>query len=215
MTDLITPANFEFFARYLLAGYIITAVRSRYAVGERPRLGDWLFEAVVLSLLNQFVFFLLLHAAALFLPVASFDARVLFFAEVLALPLALGWLAGINLAKGWNQAVLRRLSMPVQAPIRRAYDHAFADDAAGRFVILSFQDGTKVYGYFGERSLAANDGERSDIFLERLYDVSDDGQWYEKLPHRSGLMMLDGLRSIEFMLPEEGRDAPNRTDASD
>jgi hypothetical protein len=165
--------------------------------------------------LNQFVFFLLLHAAALFLPVASFDARVLFFAEVLALPLALGWLAGINLAKGWNQAVLRRLSMPVQAPIRRAYDHAFADDAAGRFVILSFQDGTKVYGYFGERSLAANDGERSDIFLERLYDVSDDGQWYEKLPHRSGLMMLDGLRSIEFMLPEEGRDAPNRTDASD
>lgn len=210
MADLISPANFEFFSRYLLAGYIIMAIRSRYAVGERPRLGDSIFEAVVLSLINQFVFHLLFSITEHFLPVSSLGQRTLFFSEVLALPVVLGTLIGINLSKGWNRAVLRRLSMPVQAPIRRAYDHAFSENATPRYIIVTYADGTTVQGYYGERSLAANDATRSDIYLERLYDVSEDGQWYEKLPQRGCLLTLDGLRSIEFLISEETEDAQVR-----
>lgn len=67
------------------------------------------------------------------------------------------------------------------------------------FVIVSYEDGTTVRGYFGERSLAATDSERSDIFLERLYLEGEGGQWTEVEPGRSGLLNLKGVRSIEFL----------------
>lgn len=215
MVDLISPANFDFFARFLLAGYLIMSIRSRFAVGERPRLSEAIFEVVALSLLNQLVFQGVYSLATLAFPVASLPVRALFFIEVLGFPVVLGWLVGVNLSKGWNRAILRRLSMPAQTPIRRAYDHAFGENATPRYLILTYADGTTVRGYYGERSLAANDATRSDIYLERLYDVSDDGQWYEKLPQRGGLLTQDGLRSIEFLIPEETDDDPIRSDAAD
>lgn len=215
MGSLITPDNFEFFARYLLAGFIIMSVRARYAVGERAKVGEALVDAVILSLLNQLIFQFISWLASQIVPIADVPEQALFYIEVLVLPILLGFLIGLNLSKGWNRALLRRLSMPVQSPARRAYDHAFSENALPSYVILTYEDGTKVHGYYGEGSLAANDATRSDIYLERLYDVRDDGQWYEQSPSRSGLLMLNGLRSIEFLTLEETENAQERTDVAD
>lgn len=197
MIDLITPANFEFFARYLLAGLIIIWVRASFVVGERPRLTEMVVEAVVLSLVNQLVFMIVSPLAAFLLP--ALPERLRFLGEVLLLPATLGLTFGIGLARGWNSAIFRRLSMPVQGPRRRAYDHAFTLHETEGFVIVTFTDGTKVYGYFGENSLAANDAARSDLYLERIYDVGEDGQWRDTLPPRGALLSLSDLRSVEFL----------------
>ena len=61
MVDLIDPANFEFFARYFLAGFILASVRSRYVLGERPKAAEFIFESVILSLLNQMCFLVLVY----------------------------------------------------------------------------------------------------------------------------------------------------------
>lgn len=207
MNSLITPANFEFFARYLLTGFIIMSIRTRFVVGERPKVSEALVEAVILSLINQLVFTVAVSLASFVYPVANSPKRLLFFAEVLVTPSVLGLLLGWNLSRGWNNALLRRLAMPVQSPVRRAYDHAFTVTPNERFVILTFVDDTKIYGLYGENSLAATDAARSDIFLERLYTVAADGQWLEQVPARSALISLDGLRSLEFLEPEGPKDA--------
>jgi Family of unknown function (DUF6338) len=206
MIDLISPTNFDFFARFLLAGLIIISIRSRFVVGERPRLAEMLVEAVILSLINQLAFALIASLLSFLVPNLTIPSRLAFFLEVLALPVLLGSLFGWNLSQGWNQSLLRRLSMPVQNPTRRAYDFAFTQNVTEGFVILTYVDGTVVYGYYGENSLAASDPQRSDIYLERLYDVGADGQWFEKTPSRGALLMLDGIRSIEFLEPERARD---------
>lgn len=206
MIDLISPANFDFFARFLLAGLIIISIRSRFVVGERPRLTEMLVEAVILSLINQLVFLLLTSLAGFFIPQLALPLRLSFFLEVLALPVVLGSLFGWNLSRGWNESLLRRLSMPVQNPTRRAYDFAFTQHDREGFVILTYADGMQVHGYFGENSLAASDPQRSDIYLERLYDVDEAGQWQEKTPPSGALLMLDGIRSIEFLEPEVAED---------
>lgn len=206
MNQLITPANFDFFARYLLAGLIVISVRSRFVVGERPKLAEQLLEAVVLSLINQLVFKLLVWVGALLALPVHLPPDALFFAEVLVLPVLLGALFGWNLSRGWNRSLLRRLSMPVQNPVRRAYDFAFGRPRPPGWVIVSFADGTVVHGFFGEESLAASDGDRSDIYLERLYSVSDDGQWTEIVPRRAALLALEGMRSIEFLEMEGERE---------
>jgi Family of unknown function (DUF6338) len=201
MNNLITPENFAFFARNLLAGWIIILLRSRFVRGEQPKLAEMIAEAVVLSLINQ-LFFALIRYGATFLPTKvtlTLPPQVIFFTEVLVLPLVLGILFGLNLSRGWGRSWLRRLSMPVQNPVRRAYDFAFEDETDPGFLILTFVDGTVVYGLFGDKSMASTDPARSEIYLERLYDVKEDGQWIEKTPPRGALLSLAGIRSIEFL----------------
>jgi len=217
MLDLLSPSNFDFFARFFLAGFIIFSVRSRYVLGEKPKATEIVFESVVLSLINQLVFLIVAPTVGYVLdafPVWLSDTlglvsggKIIFFLEVLVLPTLLGIGFGYNLRRGWNSSILRRLAMPIVHPTRRAYDFAFGDNRPESFVIVTFSDGTLVYGYFGQHSLAASDGERSDIYLERLYDVKDDGTWVATSPAKSALLSLRDLRSIEFI--------PAQTEAQD
>jgi hypothetical protein len=129
-------------------------------------------------------------------------ARTLFFAEVVILPSALGALWGVAIARNWGQASLRRVISPNLHPVERAYDYAFTRQPGASFVIVTYKDGTQIFGYFGRGSLAATDERRSDIYLERLYTV-EDGNWVETATPRSALLMIDDIRSIEF-IPEGG-----------
>jgi hypothetical protein len=209
MLDFLSPSNFDFFARFFLSGFIIFSVRSRYVLGEKPKATEVIFESIILSLLNQLVFLILAPSVSYlsgFLPVALIQTtsalsggRTTFFAEILVLPALLGVLFGAVLRRGWNSAILRRLAMPVVHPTRRAYDFAFGDNRQESFVIVTYADGTTVYGFFGANSLAASDGERSDLYLERLYDVREDGTWVATIPAKSALLVLRDLRTIEFI----------------
>lgn len=212
MFDLLSPTNFDFLARFFLSGFILYSVRSRYVLGDRPKATEIVFESVVLSLINQLVF----QAAALALSLLclagnwcagalslSDAGRIPFFIEVLVLPALLGIAFGLALRNGWNSALLRRLSMPIVHPTRQAYDFAFGENRTPCFLIVTYEDGTVVFGYFGRRSLAASDRERSDLYLERLYSVTETGSWTEVQPPRGALLMLHDVRSIEFIPSEE------------
>lgn len=210
MQNLLQPETFEFFARYLLAGYIFLSVRSRLVAGQRAGPSEIVLEAVVLSLINQLVFQLLL-SLSLIIPLnirvpigTAVPAQLWFYAEVLCLPALLGW--AFAKATGLRQvsAVLRKLSMPGTHPVARAYDFAFLQQSGPGYVILTFQDDTVIYGYYGNNSIAATDADRSDIYLESLYTL-EGGAWQLAEPRRSALISLAGLRSIEFV--QEDADA--------
>ncbi len=197
MNSLITPDNFEFFARYLLAGWIIILMRSRSVAGLRPRATDLLMETVIFSLGNQLAWLMITSFFLVPLNI-SLSPRISFFAEILVLPVTIGLLLGWSLTFSMRNAFLRRLALPVTHPVERAHDFAFQDRPAC-FVILTYHDGIVIRGYFGEKSLAASDQTRSDIYLERLYDVGEQDQWIEPGPGRSGLFDLTTVRSIEFL----------------
>lgn len=85
---------------------------------------------------------------------------------------------------------------------------AFGEDRAPGLVEVTFSDGTKIGGWFGENSLASTDDGRSDLYLERAYIIDDAGNWNAPAIPRGVLINLQGVRSIEFMLTEtEGANA--------
>jgi len=43
MNEFITPENVGFFARYLLAGFSLLSVRSRFVSAQRPQAAEVLF----------------------------------------------------------------------------------------------------------------------------------------------------------------------------
>lgn len=188
MPDIpLEPASFEFFARYVLTGFIIFVVRIGFVRAERPKIADVVLDIAMFSLLNQLVWQLvvwmgeglhqLAHASGAapstihaFFP----GERVAFFLECLVLPSLIGVLSGLALARGWSRGLLRALSIPVVDPLPRAYDHVFARRGTG-FVIVTYKDGTQIFGYYGEDSRAGRDPARSEIYLERLYQPQPDG----------------------------------------
>ncbi len=208
MTQLLSPDTFEFFARYLLAGFIMLSVRSWFIAGARPKAGEVILDSVILSLISQAVFQVLIWATKQgdAVQAASSTSDPIFFLETLVLPAILGAALGKGLSSEKIAIGLRRLALPNSHPAERAYDFAFSNLDSPRFVIVSYKDGTVIHGYFGQRSLAATDGNRSDILLERLYEVTIDGEWSESQPARTALLMIQDIRSIEFLEPEVSSD---------
>ena len=213
MANLLTPETFEFFARYLLAGYVVIFVRSAFVVGLRPRPTELLIEAVILSLLVQ-LFAVGLEAGHDVLRSNLSESVVPAWFQtppdllklairVLVIPAMLGALLGIFLQSTWRSGILRRLSLPVVHPVRRAHDFAFGMDRAPGLVEITFEDGTKVAGWFGESSLASTDDQRSDLYLERAYLIDEKGDWQELSPPRAILVSLSRVRTIEFLLEQE------------
>lgn len=209
MAEFLTPETFEFFARYLLAGFLILSVRSRLSASRTPRPSELLFHSVILSLINQAVFLSLIAGVNTALSLVSMPeipaatiGNLVFFAEILLFPALLGFLFGRFAGASVVGQIMRRLSMPGAHPIAEAYHFVFSGGIKRGHVILSFDDGTEIYGYFGDVSFAASDEKHSDIYLESLYVVKD-GQWEIASPPRAAWISLEGIRSIEFLRQEE------------
>lgn len=201
--NIITPENYAFVARSFLAGYVVIICRSYFIVGSKPKLTEVLVQAILFSLLNQFMFFWLVRVLLSSLPSwREASQQTLLTTEVLIFPAILGVLIGWTASRQGAATLLRRLSIPVIHPIERAYDYAFAQKRMPGFVIVTYEDGTIVRGYFGTESLASSDPNRSDLYLERVYSVDGHDQWQEMEPGRSGYISLKGVRSIEFLDPE-------------
>jgi hypothetical protein len=186
MSSLLAPETLAFFARCVLAGYVVIFMRAILVVGLPPRPADLLTDAAVLSLIVQLVAFLpggvwSLGARLWWSPeaapaiLAAPPRDLVPILRMLVVPCLISALFGHVLQSGLRFAVLRRLSLPVVPPARRAHDVAFGVDRQPGLVKISFEDGTRLGGRFGEASLAATDDARSDLYPERK--LSDRFRW--------------------------------------
>lgn len=202
--DLLKPETFEFFAKYVLAGFVIILVANAFVIGRKPRPAEAALEIVLYSLLNQLMWLAIGSIAALMRDSIGIgwsgpSVALQFYSEVLILPILIGSILGIGLKRRWLHPVLRALSLPIVDPYPRAYDHVFAEFEGQSLVIVAYADGKNIYGLFGYQSRAGRDPNHSEIFVEQLYEVDDLGQWTPSSPPRSALVSLDGMRAIEFI----------------
>ncbi len=206
MSNLPAPETFEFFARYLLAGFVFLTLRSWQVAAKRPRLKEQIAEAVILSLINQVILLMTFFWADDVWHAANAPASLLlqYVVQPALLGVAVGWLiANDQLPSG-----LRRLFMPGVQPISEAYGCALQQNPGETSVIVSYEDGRDVFGFFGEESLASEDGQSGGLYLERLYGIGEDGIWVDASPPRADWLSPSGVRSIQF-LAERSDDAQN------
>ncbi|MEM9437239.1 MAG: DUF6338 family protein [Pseudomonadota bacterium] len=208
-----TATTYEDWLRFILAGFIIWVVRNAYAQGERPKLAELALDIILLSVINQIVWQLLLWAGGGFLAAAQaastkpehfvgidLSPQTLIVIEALILPTALGIGMGLALRSRRLEGLLRAMALPVTGPVRRSYDAVFGEIDVGVYVIVTLDDGTVIYGYYGPNSKAGRDAERSEIYLEEIYNLEDvTSDWESFDPPRSALIRLSSLRSVEFL----------------
>ena len=199
MEALLNPATFEFFAKYLLAGYVFLSARSWLVTGERPKPNETIIEAVILSLLNQLIWRFGTSWVAALLPITV--TELLLFVEVVVQPVVLGLVVGWTVRADWLPSGLRRLFMPLTKPSENAWDRLFSVGVTPGLLLITYKDGTQIMGFFGQKSYAATAERDRDIYLETLYEMYGEApeEWIESYPSRSAYVKLDDVRSIEFI----------------
>jgi Family of unknown function (DUF6338) len=113
-------------------------------------------------------------------------------------PIILAMINAIIVQKDGLGWLFQVLGLSTTRPIPTGW-HGIFSTAAPCHVLIRLKDGTEIAGYFGARSMASSEPERKDIYIERVYQVPEDGRPWREVDHSRG-MYIDGsqIASIEF-----------------
>jgi hypothetical protein len=88
------------------------------------------------------------------------------------------------------------------------WDHFFGSNTAA-LVRITLDDQRVVAGYFGEGSLAGYTEDTQDIFLERRWELDDDGWFLQPAPSSVGLWIAhEHIVSLEVYDPDTQPEQP-------
>ena len=74
----------------------------------------------------------------------------------------------------------------------------------GQWVLVTLKDGTRFAGYCGTESCMSSDPTERDIYIESVYDLTDDNVWTPR--GENGVLITAGeVQTIEFWpdIPQE------------
>jgi len=75
----------------------------------------------------------------------------------------------------------------IQSPT--AWDHFFSRLKSGVYIIVHLNDGGYIGGEFGKKSYASTYPEQGQLFLERAWEVDEDGNFVDTLPGEPGIIL--------------------------
>lgn len=194
MEKLLTVEQLRLFWFFAMPGIIVLYVRAQFLAGRMPKIAEGIAAYLVLSVIYHAILFPI--ARPLYEnSVNGLGGGLLWFAYILVGPAIAGLLLGLNVRLGWFKAVLRKFKLHTVHAIEAAWDWRFSN-CEDCFVIVVLKDETKWCGYLGERSFMSSIPTERDIFLEKVYTLSDDDAW---VPRESGVWIAHGeIQSIEF-----------------
>ena len=115
----------------------------------------------------------------------------------LLLPLLLGLILGVTSRANWVGRALSKLGFLTVSALPSAWDYKFGNLIKGSYMIVTLKDGTRFATEFGEESFAG-DADAKDLYLQKTYNIGDDGEWNAE-PGSGGLWLRgDEILSVEF-----------------
>lgn len=170
-------------------------LRRREASADRVWIRYLTLSALNYGLWSWLVYLLLVQVDMLARP---WVAALTWFFVLFGSPVILGAMTGLLSQRATIRRFLARYGIHTIHPVPTAWDYVFGR-SQGSWVLVTLADGSTVAGVFSDRSFASSDPSQRDLFLERLYEIEDDGPWHP-VP-MSGGVWLDGktIRSIEFL----------------
>ncbi len=203
---------------FVLPGFITLVAReTTYVVRDAVTP----FERLLLSLSYSARIYGILLAASFLLGASPADIAALYRGEqplgdylllggaaLLILPIAIS-----ELGRRWNQSrdlrptLMRTLGISATHTTKSGWDHFFRDGIE-TLVLLTLDDKRVVGGYFGQTSLAAYSDDTQDIFLERRWELDEEGWFLRPSPSSLGIWVPHHhIVSIEMYQPQLSRSA--------
>ena len=128
---------------------------------------------------------------------------LLVFTVLFASPVLLGALAPALSRKPLVKRVLSAVGFNVDRFIPTAWDFKFEQETPS-WVIVRLRDGASVYGFWGSESFAGDEPGERDLFLEAVFQPSNEGHW-QPAPDTAGILIrADEIATIEFRRVDSG-----------
>jgi hypothetical protein len=113
-------------------------------------------------------------------------------------PVMLGVIIGYFSNKELMRKLFQRMGLNPIHVIPTAWDFKFSKIKKPNWVLVTLKDGGMVAGLFWSNSFASSDKGERDIYIEKIYKISDEGPW-EPVSNNEGILILgDQIRHIEF-----------------
>lgn len=117
-------------------------------------------------------------------------------------PIALGCVSARFQEMGTVARWLERVGFRTIHHIPTAWDWQL-NQAKPCWIIVTLKNGSRVFGYFGERSFAGSDPQQRDLFLEAMFRPVETGDWAPVEETAGVLIMFDQISAIEFRKESE------------
>ncbi len=196
MTKLLSLNNPYLILVFIVPGFIILFVRSQFMTGRissnsKEAILSYLTVTVIYSSLVS----ILVDLTGLTLRPAS--GLVWFGLFVFLVPIVLGLLLGINSQKDFVRDLLKRCRLKLVHPIPTAWDWKFSR-MSPQWIRVTLKDNTHFTGLCSSESFISSDPNERDIYIEKVYDLGDDGTWLPPKDERGLLIVAGEIRTIEF-----------------
>lgn len=135
----------------------------------------------------------------------EFDWLVFFWLMLVLFvgPIFLAYILSSIWRANWSQSILSIIGLSRVDLTPQAWDWFFLTEEKGCWIVAELNDGTKVGGEFGDNSFVSISPHGRDIFLEKLYEITEDGNFGEKLNDTiGGWINGDSVKSLGFYRAE-------------
>jgi hypothetical protein len=185
---------------FLVPGFLIDLTVSRFFYKKS--------EQVPLILLRFLTFSCLNYAVWIFIYLLPWDKRfltnpvflaVIFLIVIFISPLFLGLIFGLANQQQLVEQGLAILGFRTLSGFPSAWDYKFGQINEPLWVLVTLKDGDQVAGRFGKNSFASSDLSERDLYLESVYQLSEDNPW-QRVTETSGILIkAEEIRYIEFL----------------
>lgn len=112
-------------------------------------------------------------------------------------PVILGLLFGKLSSIDWSRKLLSHFGMVPIHPVPTAWDYIYSKTEPV-WLLVTMKDGSKVAGFFGDKSFASSDASERDLYIQEIFRIVQDGPW-QKIPDNRGILIKsDEIKHVEF-----------------
>lgn len=198
--NIANKESFFIILAFIVPGFIIYVVKSKFTTG-RIRTGPDIFiyylfySAVNYTLFGWIIYFIIFTDVLYDYPIIKYISwSIILFAS----PVFIGIIIGIADKHQWFNRILRCIGINPIHSVPTAWDYCFGSMKFPHWIIVTLKDGTKIYGYFGAKSIASSSDNERDLVLEQMFKIDANNSW-EALKEGHGVLITkEQISYVEF-----------------
>ena len=185
---------------FLVPGFLMDWTVSRFFSKKSEQVPLILLRFLTFSCVNYvvWIFIYLLSWDKSFLTNPAFLA-VIFPLIIFISPFFLGLIFGVTSQQQLVERGLANLGFRMLSGFPTAWDYKFGRINEPLWVVITLKDGSRVAGGFGKNSFASTEPSERDLYLESVYQYSEENPW-QPITDTSGILIkAEEIRYIEFL----------------
>lgn len=173
-------------ASFIVPGYITLQISDAIKPkkqDEKTKEVHFLIYCVIYSFVNTYLY----HLASNIEVIKNINSDLV----MLLISILVGIIIGIANPIHIIYLLLGLMNVDVKDPVPTAWDYVLLNHA-NSFIIITLSDNSKLRGWWGENSYAADASHGGDIYIEKIYDENENGEWIEN-KNSKGIYLSKGM----------------------